>query len=62
MIIVPDFPDLKGKNCVITGGAGIIGTALCEALAAAGVRTAIADRNGEAAADMAARLTAAGIR
>lgn len=58
MIIVPDFPDLKGKNCVITGGAGIIGTALCEALAAAGVRTAIADRNGEAAADMAARLTA----
>jgi NAD(P)-dependent dehydrogenase (short-subunit alcohol dehydrogenase family) len=53
-----DFSDLNGKTCVITGGAGVIGTAVCEALAAAGIQMAITDRNGEAATEMAARLTA----
>ncbi len=37
------FSDLKGKVCVITGGAGIIGTAIVKALAAAGVKTVILD-------------------
>lgn len=55
----PDFSDLKGKTCVITGGAGVIGMAVCEALAASGIHTAIADRNGDAAREMAMRLTAA---
>jgi NAD(P)-dependent dehydrogenase (short-subunit alcohol dehydrogenase family) len=52
-----DFSDLKGKVCVITGGAGIIGRALCEALAAAGIHTAIIDLNLTAAEEMAADLT-----
>ena len=52
-----DFSDLKGKVCVITGGAGVIGQALCDALAAAGIKTAIIDLNLDAANDMAERLT-----
>lgn len=52
-----DFSDLKGKVCVITGGAGIIGQALCDALAAADIKTAIIDLNLEAATTMAAELT-----
>ncbi len=35
---------LKGRNCVITGGFGIIGTALCRGLAAAGVNLAVISR------------------
>ncbi|MCX7725308.1 MAG: SDR family NAD(P)-dependent oxidoreductase, partial [Chitinispirillaceae bacterium] len=41
--------DLKGKNCVITGGAGVIGTALVKALGEVGINTAIVDINREAA-------------
>jgi NAD(P)-dependent dehydrogenase (short-subunit alcohol dehydrogenase family) len=52
-----DFSDLKGKVCVITGGAGIIGQALCDALAAAGIKTAIIDLNLEAATALAVGLT-----
>lgn len=37
------FSDLKGKVCVITGGAGILGTAIVEALASAGLKLAILD-------------------
>lgn len=39
------FNDLSGKVCVITGGAGIIGTALVKAMASVGVKIAIADIN-----------------
>jgi NAD(P)-dependent dehydrogenase (short-subunit alcohol dehydrogenase family) len=52
-----DFSDLKGKVCVITGGAGVIGRALCEALAAAGIKTAIIDLKLDAAREMATRLS-----
>ncbi len=52
-----NFSDLNGKVCVITGGAGIIGKAICEALAYAGIKTAIIDINLEAAEKMAAELT-----
>ena len=38
------FEDLKGKNCVITGGFGIIGFALCRGLAEAGVNLAVISR------------------
>ena len=38
------FDDLKGKNCVITGGFGIIGLALCKGLAEAGVNLAVISR------------------
>lgn len=51
------FSDLNGKVCVITGGAGIIGKAICEALAYSGIKTAIIDINLEAAEKMAAELT-----
>ncbi len=37
------FNDLKNKVGVITGGAGVIGTALAYALGSAGVKTAILD-------------------
>lgn len=37
------FESLRNKTCVITGGAGIIGKALCDGLAAAGVKLAILD-------------------
>lgn len=37
------FNDLKNKVCVITGGAGIIGKALCDGMASAGVKLAILD-------------------
>jgi NAD(P)-dependent dehydrogenase (short-subunit alcohol dehydrogenase family) len=41
--------DLQGKCCAVTGGAGIICCSLVEALAKAGVNTAIVDLNGEMA-------------
>lgn len=53
-----DFSHLGGKVCVITGGAGVIGMAICDALASCGVKTAIVDRNPETAASLATRLTA----
>lgn len=37
------FNDLKGKVCVITGGAGVIGSAMVKAMAAAGIRIAMID-------------------
>ena len=48
-----DFSHLKGKVCAITGGAGVIGFSICDALAAAGIKTAIIDINLEAAENMA---------
>ncbi|MBL7113435.1 MAG: SDR family oxidoreductase [Bacteroidales bacterium] len=43
------FNDLKDKVCVITGGAGVIGTALVQGLASVGTRCAILDINREMA-------------
>ncbi|MGD2036124.1 MAG: SDR family oxidoreductase [Bacteroidales bacterium] len=51
------FSDLKNKVCVITGGAGVIGQAICEALASKGVKLAILDVNDNAANKAADRLT-----
>lgn len=39
-----NFDDLKGRNCVITGGFGVIGLALCKGLASAGVNLAVISR------------------
>jgi len=44
-----DFKDLQGQVCVITGGAGVIGTAIAKGLATVGVKLAILDLNGEMA-------------
>lgn len=49
------FEDLKGKVCAITGGGGVIGTALAKGLGNAGVKIAILDINKEFA-DKAAEL------
>ncbi len=38
-----DFTHLEGKVCVITGGAGVLGRSICEALVSAGIKTAILD-------------------
>lgn len=50
------FNDLSGKVCVITGGAGVIGTALVKAMASVGVKIAIADINKSIADKVAAEI------
>ena len=50
------FEDLRGKVCVITGGAGVIGTTMVQALASAGVKIAIADINKEVAEKVASEV------
>ena len=50
------FDDLKGKVCVLTGGAGVIGASLARGLASVGVKTAIVDLNEEAALKLAAEV------
>ena len=52
------FNDLKGKVCVITGGAGVLGTAMVKALASVGMKIAIADINKETADKVAAEIAA----
>jgi NAD(P)-dependent dehydrogenase (short-subunit alcohol dehydrogenase family) len=47
---------LEGKRAVITGGAGILGQAICRALAESGIQTAILDLNQEAATQLACQL------
>ncbi len=39
------FKDLEGKVCVITGGAGVLGSSMVMAMALAGMKVAIADIN-----------------
>lgn len=51
------FNDLKNKVGVITGGAGVIGTALAHALGSAGVKTAILDINLDKAMNNAGKLS-----
>jgi NAD(P)-dependent dehydrogenase (short-subunit alcohol dehydrogenase family) len=50
------FDDLKGKVCVITGGAGVIGVSIIRALASVGTKVAIVDINEELAQKVAAEL------
>ena len=56
LIMKYSFDDLKGKVCVITGGAGVIGTSIVRCLASVGVKTAIVDLNREAAEMLAAQI------
>jgi len=51
------FADLEGKVCVITGGAGIIGTAIVQALAGVGTKIAILDMNREMAEVLARQIS-----
>lgn len=41
------FDDLKGRNCVITGGFGVLGMALTRGLAEAGVNIAVISRSAD---------------
>jgi NAD(P)-dependent dehydrogenase (short-subunit alcohol dehydrogenase family) len=50
------FDDLKGKVCVLTGGAGVIGASMARGLASVGIKTAIVDLNKEAAVNLAAEV------
>ena len=51
------FDDLSGKVCVITGGAGIIGSAMVRGMASVGVKIAIADINKETAEKAASEIS-----
>jgi NAD(P)-dependent dehydrogenase (short-subunit alcohol dehydrogenase family) len=51
------FKDLKGKVCVITGGAGVLGTAMVKAMASVGMKIAIADINKEVADKVASEIS-----
>ncbi|MBN1985979.1 MAG: SDR family oxidoreductase [Prolixibacteraceae bacterium] len=52
------FEDLRGKVCVITGGAGVLGSAMVKAMASVGMKIAIADINKETADKVAAEIAA----
>jgi NAD(P)-dependent dehydrogenase (short-subunit alcohol dehydrogenase family) len=51
------FKDLKGKVCVITGGAGVLGTSMVKAMASVGMKIAIADINKEVADKVALEIS-----
>jgi NAD(P)-dependent dehydrogenase (short-subunit alcohol dehydrogenase family) len=51
------FDDLKGKVCVITGGAGVIGISIVKALASVGTKVAIVDLNEELAKKVASEIS-----
>ena len=50
------FGDLNGKVCVITGGAGVLGSAMVKAIASVGTKIAIVDINKEIAQKVAAEI------
>jgi len=51
-----DFSDLKGKTGVITGGAGVIGSALARGMCHAGINTVILDLDEEKAVKLSENL------
>ena len=51
-----NFNDLKGQVCVITGGAGVIGSTIARGLASVGVKIAILDLNEEMAINVAKEI------
>lgn len=50
------FSDLEGRVCVITGGAGVLGAAMIRGLAAAKLKIAILDLDGEKARELSESL------
>lgn len=52
------FEDLKGKVCVFTGGAGVLGSSMVRAMASVGIKVAIADINKEVADKVAEEISA----
>jgi 3-oxoacyl-[acyl-carrier protein] reductase len=54
--------DFQGQNAIVTGGTRGIGKAIAEGLAKNGVNVAVAGRNIDAATEVAASLSALGVR
>lgn len=52
------FSELKDRVCVVTGGAGVIGSAIVKGLAVAGMKSVILDINGELADKVSSRIKA----
>ncbi len=52
------FNDLQGKVCVVTGGAGVLGSAMIRGIASVGAKIAIADLNKKVADKVAAEISA----
>jgi len=48
--------DLKGRNAVVLGGGGILGTSISEGLAEAGANIAICDLKADVALNLAKKL------
>jgi NAD(P)-dependent dehydrogenase (short-subunit alcohol dehydrogenase family) len=61
-VILPFQVDLQDRVAVVTGGGGVLGAVLAEALARCGARVAILDHDTAAAAKVAADLQAQGLR
>jgi NAD(P)-dependent dehydrogenase (short-subunit alcohol dehydrogenase family) len=59
-----DLLSLKGRNALVTGGAGYLGTAMCETLGELGANVVIASRDGKKCEQRAAELSKriAGVR
>jgi NAD(P)-dependent dehydrogenase (short-subunit alcohol dehydrogenase family) len=57
---IPYSFDFSGMTAVITGGAGVLCSGMCRALAAAGARVAVLDLDAEPAAALAAEISAGG--
>lgn len=55
-----DWLQMKGRVCVVTGAGSGIGAAIAGAFSAAGAQVALLDRDGEAARQVATRLTTQG--
>jgi NAD(P)-dependent dehydrogenase (short-subunit alcohol dehydrogenase family) len=58
MLKTTSFEDLREKVCVITGGAGVLGSTMVRAMASTGMKIAIADINKEIADKVAEEIAA----
>ncbi len=54
---IHDLLSLKGRTALVTGGAGYLGTAMCETLGELGANVVLASRDGEKCEQRAAELT-----
>ena len=59
-MILPMKPDLKGEVAVVTGGAGVLCSSFCRALAACGAKVAILGRTSEKVEALAADIRLSG--